>query len=620
MTWLDRILGRFTRPRPPAAPSPPEAAVPTAPRRPKAPRREWPAEFGEPHLHADGWLWTMKPLADIAVQGIPCQKGQHVSFHANGRVASATLARATTLDGEALPAGTPVVFDTDGRLEAWSLKLASDRELMIRAARAEALACPLRVPAGSTITVEHRQLRSVVLSAPAAVDGQDLPAWTEVIFGDSGALSHVTPREELRLRGIPCAAHETVVFELGLLHELTPAADVVVDGVPCAAGEVLRFDEDGRLRRLYTSEDAIIREVPCRDHTRVYLHANGAVAEATLARATGFGPVTVAEDQDVLLSEEGRLLMGTPAEPCVVGGVPVAAGAKLMLHDDGTPLSVVLGDAHDACGARWPAGTSLTWSRPGHGVSSIVTVEDAQAWGQRFAGPHVFYLDDDGGLRRALPCVRGNASTRGVLLRADAVVDGIRCRARTAVELHPDGRVSSLVLAGDQQVGGLLCKDNTEVIWNEDGSRQVTLAADATIGGVPCRAGRELGCTVNDVARYAEYVRLHPNGVVSWAKAARDAEVDGVPVKAGQTVCLHEDGRFHLGTTSGRFAHPGGWTAAAGTLLSLFPDGSPSLVTLAEPFTFAGTRCEAGSAVRFSAPGVVAASTATQVAIDCVVC
>jgi hypothetical protein len=55
----------------------------------------------------------------VWIQGVPCRAGAQVAFHRNGRLASATLARAHELEGEPLAAGATVVFETDGRLRAW---------------------------------------------------------------------------------------------------------------------------------------------------------------------------------------------------------------------------------------------------------------------------------------------------------------------------------------------------------------------------------------------------------------------------------------------------------------------------------------------------------------------
>lgn len=625
--WLKRLFGGAlesdsfdTEPDPAAAVATPAASPPRSKPKPRvkvtlAPK--WPPKFGSPFVHDDGYLWTMTPLADIAVQGIPLRSGCFVRFHRNGRVASATLAREVTLDGEVLSAGTPVSFNDDGSLQAWSATLGSDRQFMISAKGSDQLESPFLVPAGSPVSVECGKLRSVVLATEATVDGMILPAATDLIFGDSGSLSHVTPPTELVLNGVPCAAHQTAVFMFGAFLEAWPARDVIIDGVPCMGHEIVRFYEHGPLARCYVSEDVDIHGVPCQEHCRIYLHDNGHVQEATLARDHTFGDIPVEAGETVGLSQNGQPNYFVASEDFVVQGVPCAGGAEVMLYDSGHPLRAQLSAPYVLGGVEVPAGCVVHWDdqeRP----RLVVADNGIQAWGLHLEGPHACYLNDAGDLERALPILSGNGNARQAWLREQATVRGLTCAADSPVEFFPDGVVKSLVLALDQTVGGFLCKGNTHVIWSDDGTLgRVTLVDDTVIGGVPCMGATALNHTINGTAVYNEYVDLRPGGCVGWAKAARDFEVEGIPIKGGETVCLHPDGSFYLGTLSGNWTHPDGWVAGPG-LFSLFADGRPNLLTLAEPFSFDGVSYTAGAEVSFSEAGVVSGTKAIA-AIDCVV-
>ena len=98
---------------------------------------------------------------------------------------------------------------------------------------------------------------------------------------------------------------------------------------------------------------------------------------------------------------------------------------------------------------------------------------------------------------------------------------------------------------------------------------------------------------------YKRQVQLHPDGTVLFATLAEDAVVDEVPLAKGRTVARHANGRLHVGTLAREWTHPLGHVAAAGSLLGLFDDGAPSLITLAEPFD----GHPAGTVLRVESPG-----------------
>lgn len=110
----------------------------------------------------------------------------------------------------------------------------------------------------------------------------------------------------------------------------------------------------------------------------------------------------------------------------------------------------------------------------------------------------------------------------------------------------------------------------------------------------------------NDVERsYHEHVRLHPQGIVAFATLAEDARVSGVPLAKGSTVVCLANGSLSVGTLADAWTLPTGHVAARGALLGLFDDGTPSLLTLAEPY---GAHA-VGTVLRYTAPGVLAGAT-----------
>lgn len=578
----------------------------------------WPAVFGSPFVGADGELQSMTPTCDVLVQGVPCAKGAFTTFHReSGRLQTTTLAREWSCDGEPLMAGTPIVLGRDGRLEGWSARLATARTFLIRAAGGDALDHPFEVPAGSDVEVEYGQLRTVVLGAEATIDGWRLPADTEVIFGDSGAISHVSPGEPLELRGLTWAEHETIVFEFGVLREGYLDGEQVVDGLPCAEFELVRFDDDGQLVRFVPATDIDVKGVPVAAGSRVVLHGNGAVFEAVLAERWTSGAVTVAAGETVVVGEDSQLLMGAPVEPFDVMGLRGAARVRQLFHDDGHPLQLTLGADASVAGVVVREGGRVAWAASSGSVAWIDGV-DLERGEERFEGHWTLYLDADGGLRLALPTVPQTSRIRGCHLRRDATIGPVRAIAGSEVAFHEDGSLASAVLAEDQGVVGLPAKARTLVRWDESGSVvELTLAREHAIHGVPCAAGRALAHTQNDVLDvWYESVQLHASGRVRRATLAGPYTHSRMSLARGSVVVFHPNGVLEVGTLAAAFESTDGWTAAGGSLIGCFADGSPSLVTLAADGVVAGTSYPAGHFVKLSAPGVIDSATASRVAID----
>src|SRR3569623_1268344 len=155
--------------------------------------------------------------------------------------------------GQMRCAGARILLENDGKLGSWIQPLTSDREFLVVAAGGERL--PVVIPAESDVCWESGQLRQVVLAGPVSFDGMSFPTGTRLLFGDSGALSHVPCPEELELRGIRWARGRTVVFEFGHLHEGCPAAAGVYDGIPYQEHEIDSLHDAGRKARSDLSRD-----------------------------------------------------------------------------------------------------------------------------------------------------------------------------------------------------------------------------------------------------------------------------------------------------------------------------------------------------------------------------
>lgn len=500
--WFAREIGARR-----VAETPPDPAPPRPPRRPRLPET-----LGRPLFGHDHRLLAATPKVDVTIQGVPCRAGCAVTFHRNGRLERATLARPHTVGAEAFDRDTVVSFGEDGMLHGWRVVLPEDREVRVRTA--DALDCPIRLPAGSTVQFEYGQLRSVELTGPVTVDTFAFPPGTELGFGDSGALSHATLREELDLAGVRWAAHQTLEFEFGHLREGYPAASGVFRGVPYEHGEVLRFRDDGTLARCYLSEDTTISGVPCGQDTRVYLDAEGGLIEGTLATDTVLSGIPVAADS-VVVMEAGAPVALTPRDACEVDGVPCAAGQIVELYPGGRLLKAALARPHRIADRDLPVGSIVVLNAEGLPLLLVAPEADG-AWTELF--------DDQGRLLRRLPSSL-DSTTRSVHLREPAELDGLVAAAGTTVELFANGRIESLVLSHNQPVGSLIGKRGTRVRFREDGTlAMIVLAADTTIGGVPCRGARTREAVLNDVERtWRETVALHPDGTVAKATLASDA-------------------------------------------------------------------------------------------------
>jgi hypothetical protein len=87
-----------------AAPTVPAPAATPEPVSPSTPGPAPPEILGKTFHHHGNGIAGATPIADVWIQGIPCAANTAVSFHRNGRLASAILARSHAVEGEILPA------------------------------------------------------------------------------------------------------------------------------------------------------------------------------------------------------------------------------------------------------------------------------------------------------------------------------------------------------------------------------------------------------------------------------------------------------------------------------------------------------------------------------------
>jgi len=577
------------------APAPTPTPAPAPAPLPSRPKRTWPETLRDVLCGVQGEILGAIPTVDVWIHGVPCRAGHSVSFYRSGQLASAILAQAHTCDGEDLPAGCVVGFGSDGRLQSWCSALEAPRVFTTLGVEGP---CTVSLAAGTDVVVEHGKLRAATLRAETRVDIWEFPEDTHLTWGDSGGLSHAILPVPWTLHGVRWAAHETVVFLFGRIHEGWPADDGVFEGVPYQGGEVLRFDDAGHLVRCYLGAEVELSGVPCRAGTRVYLDGAGGLLEGTLSRDATLAGIPAAEGS-VVHASRGAMVAVTPREDCEVDGVPCVAGSPVVLRADGRVRHATLSRAHRVAGFLAPRGSVL--ERHDHEAPSMLVMTDGHdPEGRPMAGWWTLRWDTHGALRWRLPS--GAHSTPGaVALRSETTLDGLLAAAGSSVTLDEDCTLRALVIAGEQTVAGLPCLDRTRVHLDAQGRPQsVYLARDTVVQGVPCAGGSTLSAVMNDVERvYQETLRLHPDGTVAFATLSDDAVVDGVPLAKGHTVVRYANGRLQAGTLARSWTHPLGYVAAQGTLLGLFDDGAPNLLTLAEPFDAHA----AGTVLRYASPG-----------------
>ena len=97
------------------------------------------------------------------------------------------------------------------------------------------------------------------------------------------------------------------------------------------------------------------------------------------------------------LHENGRLLNGTLAAPQEFGGVPVRAGDRVTLDEEGQLLEHSLRLSEDQLVGSLPCSAKfLVWLYPGGGPSVVVLAAPSLIAGREFPRGAELFLDEDG--------------------------------------------------------------------------------------------------------------------------------------------------------------------------------------------------------------------------------
>lgn len=247
------------------------------------------------HVSPDGRLLSVVLAKETEWMGIPFAPYQPVEFIA-GEPQRGYLARDVELDGIPLQGGTPVsVTRVKDALFVHAGTLSRDHRMEGRPGRLCAQGTPF-------IRGPGRHLASFHPAEPLEIGGLLLQPLAEVRLEDT--------RQGPRLR------------------QGTLARAAVISGIPCAAGHVIELDPEGRLSRATLSED-------WRGST------------ARWARGT-----------ELHLLATGAVLLGTLAEPAILGGLACAA-APVRFDGRGSPIELVLAAAQVVDGYPCRAGSRV---------------------------------------------------------------------------------------------------------------------------------------------------------------------------------------------------------------------------------------------------------------------
>lgn len=154
--------------------------------------------------------------------------------------------------------------------------------------------------------------------------------------------------------------------------------------------------------------------------------------------------------------------------------------------------------------------------------------------------------------------LHANGRIERALLARTQDVGGHAARAGSAVTLYAGGQLRSLFLARKEIVGGQSFAANTFLRFSRKGRLVGAMQPARKHGVLFDEGGRELACA--------------PDGVIlvgarqGWGcKLARDATIAGLPCKAGHRVSFDVDGHLHLAvlarahTFAGKVVPPASW-------------------------------------------------------------
>jgi hypothetical protein len=275
-----------------------------------------PARFGDRALPVEAELG-----AATTIQAIPCAKGL-VRVHANGRLESAELAVATTLQSLAIPEHSYIWLDEQGRLKSINLS---------RPARLRSLWC------STTERVELHAtgaLDSARLAQPATLGTIPLPAETLLVmradgtpelatftapdatetkidFGEDGQPVKAELGAPITVNRVRFPAHSEIEFREGKPADVRFGEATTIQAIAIPAKTRASFRGDGTLEWIDLSlVDAplVVRSLPCDPHALIRLHPSGALEEARLARNATVDGKALRAHTTFELDRDGRLL------------------------------------------------------------------------------------------------------------------------------------------------------------------------------------------------------------------------------------------------------------------------------------------------------------------------
>jgi hypothetical protein len=476
--------------------------------------------------------------------------GSSLAFE-HGRLRSATLGGAVSFDGTTFPIDTDLTFGDSGGLsharssevlEVNGLRFAAHEEIVflygrLREGHLAEDTVVQGVPCAEYELVrfdEADRLRRACLWRDARFGEMLCAEGTRVYLDEDGRLTEGTLAEDATLSGIPCGAGSVVACERGVVVVATPREPIRLQGVPIAPDRPVELGLDGRALAFTLAEPHRFAAVDAPAGTRVVLRASGApwLLVATDGRESdvpfaGTFSFWLAEDGTVVhrLSTDlhSHVSRAQLREPTNVAGFPAIERMPIELGPDLAPRSLVL--ARD------------------HRIAGLLAKK-----------------------RRRLHLHEGGAP-RELTLAEPATNDGLACRAATRlgattneleesydelVRLHPNGRLAFATLAERGVHGGLPLAKGTNVVLRKDGTLEVgTLAADHEIApGLVARGRTLLGrfadgspSLVTLAAPWARGERTHEAGATLAFRSPGELSQDDASVELGPIEPLGDDTR-----------------------------------------------------------------------------
>lgn len=239
----------------------------------------------------------------------------------------------------------------------------------------------------------------------------------------------------------------------------------------------------------------------------------------TLERAEKIGGVSFPAGTDVFQLQNGFVTVVVLGESAKVDGETWTKGTRLDFHDEGRVAVATLGAAQRIHGMALPAGTEVHFGATSRKVETLrsMTTDDPVVNGTRFD--------------RAAPWVEfhPNEKVKSGRLAGDQRIGGITWKGGTAITFHPSGRVESGTVASEQEVSRLRVAAGSALQLFPNGK-----VHEATLAGVHVLQGY----------RVDGIVTLYPRGTLDTFTLAEDQRVADQECRKGDHLHLDENGGF----------------------------------------------------------------------------